>query len=317
MLDMGGHPFGMNYEHTSEQRGNYSNDVWGAIPENSHSSPSPVYNQNYLFMNHGLPNEFTYTSMPPPLAQQHRQQMLRPLLPAPTCISNIPSMLANPISPKSARLKARSTSGPAPRKTLNDDDRRRMCQIHEDNPGVKQAEIGSLFGVERSTVSKVLRYKEKFLSLEEPSASPPKQPKVPDFERTLKNWWCKERDRGCVRNRAEIRKEAIKFATFLGSQEYLQMANDDQWLDSLKEKTKKNRRTARKKSSRRASVNTAQAPGPIDFDNVTLTTSPICPTQDDVRLALETILRFIDQAPQEFVEDAEHQTILNLTARMR
>jgi hypothetical protein len=35
-----------NYEQTSELHGNYSNDVWGGIPENSHSSPSPVYDQN-------------------------------------------------------------------------------------------------------------------------------------------------------------------------------------------------------------------------------------------------------------------------------
>ena len=29
-----------------------------------------------------------------------------------------------------------------PRKTLTDSDRRRMCQYHEENPSVKQTEIG-------------------------------------------------------------------------------------------------------------------------------------------------------------------------------
>jgi hypothetical protein len=31
---------------------------------------------------------------------------------------------------------------PSPRKTLTDSDRRRMCQYHEENPSVKQTEIG-------------------------------------------------------------------------------------------------------------------------------------------------------------------------------
>ncbi|KAL5354572.1 hypothetical protein ACLOAV_000661 [Pseudogymnoascus australis] len=178
----------------------------------------------------------------------------------------MPSMLTNPgacairpatIQPNSTRSRVpKSTSGPAPRKTLNDDDRRLMCQIHEDNPGVKQAEIGC----ELLTVSKVLRHKEKFLSLEEPSASPPKQSKgdrVPDIERTLKSWWVKDRDSGILRTRDEIREKAIKFATILRSQEGIQRANDDQWLDSFERsfnaETKKDKRTARKKSSRRSS----------------------------------------------------------------
>ncbi|OBT64903.1 hypothetical protein VE03_06472 [Pseudogymnoascus sp. 23342-1-I1] len=291
MHDMMGH-FGMNdhlnHEQSSEQHGNYSNDVWGGIPANSYSSSqqtSPVYEcNNYQFVNHGLPlslpEEPTFTRMPPPPPQQHRQQTLLPLLPAPTWMGNMPamssypptmpSMLTNPgggparsvtIPPNSARSRApRSMSGPAPRKTLSDDDRRLMCQIHEDNPGVKQAEIGSLFGVERSTVSKVLRDKEKFLSLEEPSASPPKRPKgdrVQNIELTLHNWWIKEQGNGSLRTRDEIREKAIKFATILRSQEGLQRANDDQWLDRFvgnhNAETKQENHTARKKQSRRAS----------------------------------------------------------------
>ena len=77
-----------------------------------------------------------------------------------------PSMLTNPngyntsppvaIPPASAPIQSLKTSrsvappmASQPRKTLTDDDRRRMCQYHIDNPSMKQTEIGALFGVER------------------------------------------------------------------------------------------------------------------------------------------------------------------------
>lgn len=76
-----------------------------------------------------------------------------------------PSMLTNPQSysappigmPMPASLKPRLGMGQSqPRRTLTDDDRRRMCQYHEDNPTVKQTEIGAMFGVERRYVSRFL-----------------------------------------------------------------------------------------------------------------------------------------------------------------
>jgi hypothetical protein len=68
------------------------------------------------------------------------------------------------VTPVSAGSSARS--GPSVRKTLSDDDRRRMCKYAEENPTAKQTEIGckllsmlrgktmanshlDLFGVER------------------------------------------------------------------------------------------------------------------------------------------------------------------------
>lgn len=42
-----------------------------------------------------------------------------------------------------------TTKSTNPRRTLTDADRRRMCLYHEENPNVKQTEIGAMFGVER------------------------------------------------------------------------------------------------------------------------------------------------------------------------
>lgn len=38
------------------------------------------------------------------------------------------------------------------RRSLSIEQKRQMCQYHEENPGIKQAEIGAKFGVERRLV---------------------------------------------------------------------------------------------------------------------------------------------------------------------
>ncbi|PPR05404.1 hypothetical protein CVT24_008018 [Panaeolus cyanescens] len=48
---------------------------------------------------------------------------------------------------------------------LRDADRKSICQYHLDNPNARQEDIGSHFGVERSTISKILKEKEKWLNI--------------------------------------------------------------------------------------------------------------------------------------------------------
>jgi hypothetical protein len=43
-----------------------------------------------------------------------------------------------------------TTAGATPRRTLTDDDRRRMCEYHESHPGIKQAEIGGMSVLDHS-----------------------------------------------------------------------------------------------------------------------------------------------------------------------
>lgn len=58
------------------------------------------------------------------------------------------------------------------RKTrLYSEDRRRICKYQLDNPKMRQEDIAKAFRIERSTVSKILKQKEKWLSSpEEPQA---------------------------------------------------------------------------------------------------------------------------------------------------
>ncbi|KAH8595813.1 hypothetical protein B0O99DRAFT_144067 [Bisporella sp. PMI_857] len=150
------------------------NEGWVDI-NNNYSSPqthSPVYEQQHggdlgsigfvQPFQQAMPTapHFNSQRMPQPLpAHTTHQQLLPLIMPShPTW----PSMLTNPASystapvaiPASAPPLVKGSSKahgvtPSPRKTLTDNDRRRMCQYHEDNPSVKQTEIGALFGVER------------------------------------------------------------------------------------------------------------------------------------------------------------------------
>jgi hypothetical protein len=128
-----------------------------------HSPPVPDYNAFHaypplplepLYANAMHPPHPTHPTHPTPTPRTTHQQ-LQPLI-----MPQWPSMLTSqstyhpplfpsapvPITPASATpVSATSThsrTSSTPRKTLTDTDRRRMCQYHEDNPTVKQTEIG-------------------------------------------------------------------------------------------------------------------------------------------------------------------------------
>jgi hypothetical protein len=146
---------GMEQEQHHHSGESYGNDGWVEI--NSYSSSqhqSPIHEYGgFGFMHqapHSLPSEPTFSRMAPPPHTTH-QQLLPLIMPShPTW----PSMLTNPagyqaqpasIPPVSAPIKTSklpAIHAPSPRKTLTDDDRRRMCRYHEENPAVKQTEIG-------------------------------------------------------------------------------------------------------------------------------------------------------------------------------
>ena len=158
---------GMDEHHNGHENGFGVNNEWGDISNSYNSSQhqSPIYEHGgFGFMqpmHHGLPTEPSFNSqrMPAPqpvhTSHQPHQQLLPLIMPShPTW----PSMLTNPASyptppvaiPASAPPLVKGNTPklpaihatPSPRKTLTDSDRRRMCQYHEENPTVKQTEIG-------------------------------------------------------------------------------------------------------------------------------------------------------------------------------
>jgi hypothetical protein len=164
MMGQIGMEHGQHHQNHDDPDAHYSNDGWVQISNYSSSQQaSPIHEyQNFQYMHHGLPHslpvEPAFGRMPPPQIthSHHHQQLLPLIMPShPTW----PSMLTNPagyqappvaIPPHSAPVKATKLPAfraPSPRKTLTDQDRRRMCQYHEDNPSVKQTEIGGELSV--------------------------------------------------------------------------------------------------------------------------------------------------------------------------
>lgn len=144
--------------------GDYGNEQWMVDDYHSQHTHSPNHEYavyGYMSSSHmPMPayNRSMSTSYP-----SHQQ-------PPPLITAQWPSMLTNPPSNASSPLQTQASSGPPPlaplaplttynahpplppvaapiptpntRRTLTDQDRRRMCQYHEENPTVKQTEIG-------------------------------------------------------------------------------------------------------------------------------------------------------------------------------
>ena len=162
---------GMDQESHLSQDHSYNNDNWVDMSPYTQTT-MPDYGNSYGYMppiTHGLPSESLGRMPPPPppqpMAQPYQNHPQLPMLTVPSHTS-WPSLLTHP-SPSSYSAppvsipplagapppppppKPRANPPSQPRKTLTDDDRRRMCEYAESHPGTKQTEIGSMFGVER------------------------------------------------------------------------------------------------------------------------------------------------------------------------
>jgi hypothetical protein len=120
---------------------------------------SPIHEHNGFVYN-TMPEQPMYaaSSMPPP---RTTYQQLQPLITSPQLPTMWPSMLSSqssnqsspqysvtghvpsvPLSAPVSTGRAVGRSGTNPRKTLTDLDRRNMCLLAEENPTMKQTEIG-------------------------------------------------------------------------------------------------------------------------------------------------------------------------------
>lgn len=123
----------------------------------AHQSPTHEYNSFGFISPTHLPLEPTYNrTIPPPYsAHQSLQALVMPQWPSQLTNPSNSAPPAIPGPPPLAPLSTMTSAHPLPpplvsssapttnqRRTLTDQDRRRMCQYHEDNPTVKQTEIG-------------------------------------------------------------------------------------------------------------------------------------------------------------------------------
>ena len=149
----------MAKEQTQDEQ--YSSAAWVDMTDyhSPHAqSPAQEYNGfGYMASAHGLPLDSTYQRSMPLAYTAHQPQ--QPLITAqwPSMItnpSNVPAQPAPtpptlaPIHTFAAAHSLPPLTTPVPqstaRRTLTDQDRRRMCIYHDENPTVKQTEIGGM-----------------------------------------------------------------------------------------------------------------------------------------------------------------------------
>ena len=150
-----------NHGQHDQDNGYNGNEGWVQIGYPSSHQTSPIHEyQNYQYMStpHSLPIHPTYVQRMPPTQSHHQPPLLPLIMPSqqtwPSMLTNPPMGYQAPVAiphsaPPTKAPKLPGMHAPSPRKTLTDQDRRRMCQYHEEHPNVKQTEIGAMFGVER------------------------------------------------------------------------------------------------------------------------------------------------------------------------
>ncbi|KAI0328866.1 CenpB-DNA-bind-domain-containing protein [Cubamyces sp. BRFM 1775] len=100
---------------------------------------------------------------------------------------------------------------PGKKKRLFNAMRRDICVYARDHPGMKQEDVAARYGVERSTVSKILKQKSRWLSLtedEEVHVAKLRPSKFPDLERRLAEWVKGVSAQGTILSDALLRQKA-------------------------------------------------------------------------------------------------------------
>ena len=128
----------------------------------------------------------------------------------------------------------------------------------------------------RSTVSKVLRQKEKYLYQDDGSRSPIKRSKgkFPDIERALANWARNHQKQGLPLSDAIIREKARFFATTVGNSDSHLKANSTSWLEKFKQKNHLMGSKSRKGSIAEESEGTSNPPSNVHTPGGISPTSP-------------------------------------------
>lgn len=116
-----------------------------------------------------------------------------------------------------------------------------------------------------STVSKVLRQKEKYLYQDDGSRSPIKRSKgkFPDIERALANWARNHQRQGLPLSDAIIREKARFFATTVGNSDSTVKTNSTSWLEKFKQKNNLMGAKSRKGSIAEESEGTSNPPSNV------------------------------------------------------
>nr|CDI56900.1 -dna-bind-domain-containing protein [Melanopsichium pennsylvanicum 4] len=125
------------------------------------------------------------------------------------------------------------------KKKLLNIDRKMICDYSVANPNVKQDAIANEFGIERSTVSKILKQKDKWLAIDPRSDAAKiakhRAVKFPAVEDRLTRWVAQSKAQGEPIRDSHIRTEALRIARELGLGEDKFKASGG-WIEKFRER---------------------------------------------------------------------------------
>ncbi|KAF7299191.1 HTH CENPB-type domain-containing protein [Mycena indigotica] len=157
--------------------------------------------------------------------------------PALSTISALTSISSHSV-PKSfgSTTAAHSESERPKKQRLFNTQRREICEFHLSHPNARQEDIARQFGVERSTVSKILKNKTKWLNIdvnETLKIAKHRPSKFPEIEVDMVKWLLECRDNNVILSDAQIRNKAKEIALSLGVGEDRFKASSG-WIENFK-----------------------------------------------------------------------------------
>ncbi|KAJ6512180.1 CenpB-DNA-bind-domain-containing protein [Mycena vitilis] len=115
-------------------------------------------------------------------------------------------------------------------------DRKEICLYHKENPNARQEDIARLYGVERSTISKILKNKTKWLNVpadENLRIAKHRPSKFPEIEEDMVKWLLQCSDANTVLSDSMIRNKAKEIARDLGIPDERFKASSG-WIENFK-----------------------------------------------------------------------------------
>ncbi|KIN92907.1 hypothetical protein M404DRAFT_172329 [Pisolithus tinctorius Marx 270] len=134
-----------------------------------------------------------------------------------------------PVGPVAQRAKQR-------KQRLFNVDRKAICVYHQENPNARQEDIAARYGVERSTISKILKHKTKWMNVPEDDdmrVAKHRPSKFPEVEEELVNWLVQMKQQNTLLTDALIRNKAKETARNLQIPEERFKASSG-WVENFK-----------------------------------------------------------------------------------
>ncbi|KAJ7459758.1 CenpB-DNA-bind-domain-containing protein [Mycena latifolia] len=227
-----------NHEYQPQQREGLSLNMSPIVqpspsyhPLTPSSSASPYSTYGFYSATHSRSNSLSNTN----------PRSASPALSTASALTSVSSSASGPnaftgLAPASAADSQLAGRAKQKKQRLFNVDRKDICLYHKENPSARQEDIARIYGVERSTISKILKNKTKWLNVpadENLRIAKHRPSKFPEIEDDMVKWLLECRDTNTVLSDSMIRNKAKDVARTLGIPEERFKASSG-WIENFK-----------------------------------------------------------------------------------